>query len=128
MGKIFELGDVLTITTGRLVARRGMDAVYDILNYMTDDELYTHQLPRAGRECSPYLLRQFPQLAQIRVPKEFDDKEDVFAWLYVKELEYGNSFDVEPIPQDDHTFKNPVQELEEMVGPDKVIVVSPDVD
>ena len=61
--KQFHLGDVLSITTGRLVSPRHIDGVYDILNFMTGDNLFTHQLPRASDECKPYLVAQFPQLA-----------------------------------------------------------------
>ena len=63
--KKFHLGDVLSITTGRLVSPRHMDGVYDILNFMTGDNLFTHQLPRASDECKPHLLAQFPQLAEV---------------------------------------------------------------
>src|SRR3989344_6645903 len=61
--KEFHLGDVLSITTGRLVSPRHIDGVYDILTFMTGDTLFTHQLPRASDECKPYLVKQFPQLA-----------------------------------------------------------------
>lgn len=45
--KTFHLGDILTITTGRLVSPRHMEGVYDILNWMTgEDLLVTHQIPR----------------------------------------------------------------------------------
>ena len=60
--KEFHLGDVLSITTGRLVSPRRMDGIYDILNFMTDSNLFTHQLSRAINECKPHLLGQFPQL------------------------------------------------------------------
>src|SRR3989338_2928760 len=61
--KQFHLGDVLSIATNRLVSPRHIDGVYDILNFMTGDNLFTHQLPRASDECKPYLVKQFPQLA-----------------------------------------------------------------
>lgn len=60
--KLFHISDVLTVTTGRLVSARHMDGVYDILNFLTGDELYTHQLPRAMRECEAFLRIQFPDL------------------------------------------------------------------
>ena len=60
--KKFHLGDVLSTTTERLVSPRHISGVYDILNFMTGDDLFTHQLPRASEECKPYLLEQFPQL------------------------------------------------------------------
>lgn len=39
----FPLDEVLTITTSKLVARRRMDAVYDALNYLTGDNLFTRR-------------------------------------------------------------------------------------
>src|SRR5688500_16791416 len=114
MAKQFHLGDILTITTGRLLSPRHMDGVYDILNYMTGDNLYTHQLPRASDECKPYLLKQHPQLADIEVP-DFKQVE-VWGWLDEQVVRYGEQFDVEPIPQDDHTYRDPIEELQEMTS------------
>jgi len=61
----FHLGDILTITTRKLVSPRGMEGVYGILNYMTNDNLFTHQLQRATKECAPFLLEQFPFLKEV---------------------------------------------------------------
>lgn len=58
--KRFPLCDVLSISNGRLCGK--MDGVYKILNWMTNDELFTHQLPRAMRECQPFLLLRFHDL------------------------------------------------------------------
>lgn len=69
MGKEFSLGDVLSITTGRLLSERHIDGVYDILNWMTGDDLFTHQLPRAGKSCEPWLIEQYPQLDPKQNPK-----------------------------------------------------------
>jgi hypothetical protein len=107
-----------------------MDGVYDILGYMTGDTLWTHQLLRAGRECKPWLLREYPQLATAKV-EELDrqlkqaaspDRERVVnEWLTSQVAALGEVFIVEPIPQDDHDERDPVEELEEMVGANKVI-------
>jgi hypothetical protein len=122
--KHFHLGDVLTITTGRLVSPRHIGGVYDILNYMTRDNLFTHQLPTAMKECAPWLLRQHPQLAEVPVPEKFNGKEHIEEWLGEQVKVYGETLEVKPIPQDDHDQKNPLTELEEMVGKDKIIVVN----
>lgn len=61
----FHLGDILSITTGCLVSPRHMDGVYDILNFMTGNDLYTHQLPSVAGEMAPRLLAQHPQLTAI---------------------------------------------------------------
>ena len=61
----FHIGDVLTVTTGMLLSPRGMDGVYDILNFLTGENLCTHQLPRALKEVVGIVYEQHPQLAQI---------------------------------------------------------------
>jgi len=65
MEKQFHISGVLSVTTGHLVSPRHMDGIYDILNFMTGDNLFTHQLPRASDECKPYLLKQHPQLKDV---------------------------------------------------------------
>lgn len=122
--KAFHLGDVLSITTGRLVSPRHMEGVYDILNWMTGDSLFTHQLPRAGRECAPWLLRQHPQLADIAEPELTPEECD--GWLAEQVAKYGESLEVSPIPADDHERIDPITEAERMMGKDRVIVVNPE--
>lgn len=58
--KEFTLAQVLSITTGRLLCSMG--EVYEILNHITGDNLYTHVLPRASRFASPILIDAFPCL------------------------------------------------------------------
>ena len=120
--KQFHLGDVLSITTGRLVSPRHIDGVYDILNFMTGDNLFTHQLPRASDECKPHLLAQFPQLAEVDA-SGVNGKNHV-QWLAEQVAKYGEEFEVKPAPKGAHEVKNPIAEATEMTGgPEKVIVV-----
>ena len=136
--KQFHLGDVLSITTGRLVSPRHIDGVYDILNFMTGDNLFTHQLPRASNECKPYLVEQFPQLATTEMDSAIADLSDalksksgkaqvekvVADWLAKQVSKYGEMFAVKSIPTDAHEVNNPIAEAAEMMGgPEKVIVV-----
>ena len=119
MKKTFGLGAILSITTGKLLCDIG--GVYQILNYMTQDKLYTHQLPRATKECAPWLLRQHPQLANLDASGV--DRDSWVGWLSGQTAKFGESLSVEPIPKDDHDEIEPLQELIDMVGPDKVIVL-----
>lgn len=135
--KEFHLGDVLSITTGRLVSPRHIEGVYNILNFMTGDNLFTHQLPRASDECKPYLLKQFPQLAMpemdlavaeldemLEIASGKSEKERVVTnWLTEQVAKYGETFVVKPIPSVAHKVNDPVDEAVEMLGPDKVRVV-----
>jgi hypothetical protein len=113
--KRYHLGDILSITTGRLVSPRHMDGVYDILNFMTGDDLYTHQLPRAADECRPYLAKQFPQLSKIDLSKVGEGfKQSWESWLADQVKEHGEYHDVRTMPMDDHDQIDPITELKQM--------------
>lgn len=122
MGKSFHLGDILSVTGEKLLSPRLMSGVYDILNYMTGENLFTHQLPRAGRACKPHLLKQFPQL-------ENADCEGITGENFRERLDalvqqFGETFEVEPLPKGAYIPIDPITEAEAMVGdPSKVIVV-----
>lgn len=60
MTKTFPLAQILSITTGRLMCDMG--GVYEILNHITGDNLYTHVLPRAARFARPFIAEAFPEL------------------------------------------------------------------
>lgn len=114
--KRFHLGDVLTVTTGCLVSPRHMGGVYDVLNWMTGDNLFTHQLPRAMDECEPHLKAQHPDLAAIEVPAFDGDDRDVLkaqvdAWLAVQVARFGEYRDVAPLGVGEHTVIDPMAEL-----------------
>lgn len=133
--KRFPLDEVLSIVPGNLVAVRHIDAVYDILNWMTNDELFTHQLPRAANECRPWLLEWFPELAEAvaMVPElknaiEGKLREELpavcAAWVksVLERTQCKPFYDVPRIPREDHQVKNPIAEAVEMFGADKVAV------
>lgn len=120
----FHLGDILTITTGLLVSPRHVAGIYDILNFMTGDNLFTHQLPRAMDECSPALLAQHPQLRAVSTPEEFDGKEQVDRWLAEQVARFGEMLPVAPLDPADHTRIDPITELRmKGVPPERIIPV-----
>lgn len=132
--KRFHLGDVLTITTGRLVSLRHMEAVYDVLNWMTGDNLMTHQLPRAMDECQPHLLAQHPDLAGIEVPDFGDGPREqleiaIADWLAEQVARFGEYREVAALADGDHTVIDPLEELAMNYPNIPVIgVVAPDTD
>lgn len=77
MNKKFPLNQVLSITTGILLG--SMSDVYEILDYMTGDNLFTHQLPRAAKACGPAILEQHPVLKNVDT-SDFQ-KEHWKEWL-----------------------------------------------
>lgn len=121
----FHLGDILSITTGRLVSPDGMDGVWRLLNHMTGDSLLTHQLPAAARVMTPSLLGQFPELSTVDA-SPVTDEPTAKAWLAQQVARFGEWCEVAPAPElwGKH---DALQELADAIGADRVIsVVVPD--
>lgn len=113
--KKYNLSDVLSVTSGRMVSTRGMEGIYDILNYMTGESLFTHALPRAAEKCTPYLLEQFPILQNIEY--EHVDETNWSKWLQNNVEEYGDEFNVMPLSE--YTHLDPASELSYLLRSDE---------
>jgi hypothetical protein len=120
--KEFALGEVLTALSGLLLCE--VAGVYRVLNFLTGETLYTHQLPRAFRVCQPFVADQHPDLAALDWSGV--DTTNWRAWLAAQETRFGTRRSLTPIPPEAYTHHDPVTDAIEMVGPDKVIVVAPD--
>lgn len=125
--RTFALADVLTVATGFMVSPRGIEAVYDLCNYMTGDNLFTHQLPRAIRECAPEIYRQHPDLRAIAVPDFSAIREDhveawVREWVYRQVIKFGETREIDPLAAEGHTVINPLDELA-MNRPNTTVIV-----
>lgn len=120
--RMFPLADILTMTTGLLLSRRHMEGVYDIANWMTGESLMTHQLPRAADVCGPALLAQHSQLRGVEPPAGMD-VPGLMAWLANAERDHGEQLPVTPLQAGAWEQHNPLEELADRVGRDRVIVV-----
>jgi len=114
---------VLSISHDKLLTDIGN--VYTILNWMLDENLYTHQLPRAMRFCRPFLRAQLPQLEEWDIYDPQVNPENVREFQDKARKMFGKKLIVEKPPQSVWTEKNPLDELAEMVDPEKIIVVTP---
>lgn len=140
MKKTFPLRTILTVTTGRLLTKsrgerdNGISDLYEFLGWMTNDQPFTHQLGRFATECKPWLLRWFPELAEAsnQLPQldclrsahdSVNQAIDEWLELCVQKWGMNRTYEVEPIPRDDHDFKNAYDELVEIRGTDEGIVV-----
>ena len=143
--KLFHISDVLSVTTGRLVSSRHMDGIYEILNFLTGDNLFTHQLPRAMNACKPWLRSTVPTLMEDspgmperladmdrRIKAVQQDREHIAVAIrdWVEDLrltlKLPDKLPVYELGSDMHTHIDPIEEARAMVGDDRVLVVSPD--
>jgi len=116
-GNPFTLGQVLSITTGRLMCDIG--GVYSILSHMTGQSLFTHQLPEAGRLCKPILLQAFPQLAGIELGDV--NKDNYLDKCAALTAIHGDSFDCPTLST--WKYSDPIQSAIDMMGEDRVMTV-----
>ena len=132
----FHISDILSVTTGRLVSTRHMNGVYEVLNFLHQDNLFTHQLPRASREAEPWLRETVPQLygeeMDARVSgldevlkncNERKEREDACSnfWKMLA-LKFGEKIELSPIPHANELHRNALSELEEM-APGRVLPI-----
>ena len=101
-----------------------MEGVYAILNFMTNDNLFTHQLPRASKECQPFLLEQMPWLADISA--EGVTKENFETWLNAIVQKYGETYEVKPLPVGSHLHIDPITELVQILNEEVDATIAPE--
>jgi hypothetical protein len=114
----FTLGQVLSITHEVLMC--DVSGLYTILNHMTGQSLYTHQLPKAGYAAAPVLREAFPTLAAI----DLSHVTKTNVWGVLEELMevYGNSLECPKL--EGWTYEDPIESALAMAGGKNVIVVN----
>ncbi len=99
MNKTFPLDEVLSVSTGYLVAKRHVDALYDLMGHLTGDSgISTLGLAAAAKTCAAELKRQFPALENVQNP-DFPknvNMDQISAWVREQEQVVGQTeFSVE---------------------------------
>ena len=127
--KEFPTGDVLSVVTDRLVPSDGhkhpVDAIYSVLNWMTGESVYTHQIPRIGREAKKVILAMHPHLAEAVKEAEQVSGDNWREWRDRWINRYGPNIAAPKMTIAEHERIDPLSELSEMVHLDKIIVVQP---
>lgn len=107
--KNFDLGTILTVTTGRLFVE--IEKVYDILNYLSNDNIYAHQIPRVRKVAQSYILERYPQLEGVGKAVVVNNWEDVMVFLDSQKAILGDSFALSPMPREICEHINPIQKV-----------------
>lgn len=120
--KEFPTADVLSTITGMLMADIG--GVYEVLNWMTGESVFTHQIPRVSREVVPVVLDMHPSLQQAIDEAPNVNCETVAHWRQTWEDRYGPTIAVPKFTPETHERIDPMSEAAEHFRPDQMIVVS----
>ena len=111
--KQFDLGAILNITTSRLFTN--MDDVYEILNYLTGDSIFIHQIPRVMDAAKPYVLSLHPELEGVGVGVAINSFEDAKAFVNEQKKIYGNKLSLTPMSKTDgYSHVDPIEEAIEI--------------
>ena len=121
--KAFETISILTVVTGRVLTTGGIGGVYEVLNWMTGESLYTHQLPRVCREAVPIIVAAHPELQSAIDEAGRCNEETYQYWRDLWLDRYGPEMTVPKFSEDGHERIDPISELAEYVHPDKIITV-----
>jgi len=106
----FSTLTIVSMITGKMLG--SIDDAYRILDFMTDDSIFTHQIPRAQKVCGEELKKQFPQFAAIR-PQEINTANAADFSLNLIE-NFGAEFDVSPLPAGVWQKRDPIEDLLDM--------------
>ena len=118
----FTTGETISAGTGKLCCP--MEGVYRILNFLTGDNLYTHQLPRAFHACEAWVQQQHPWLSQLDTTACTPTTWRQF--LADAEERFGKEHELQPLSAGQYESTDPVLEALEMFPAKDVTVVITD--
>ena len=121
--KAFPTADVLSAAGGVLVSKRGIYAVYEVLNWMTGESVFTHQIPRIRREARPVVAALSPQISAALDDMGEITRKNWAHWLRKWEKVIGEEIAVPRMTPNQHESIDPLSELVERVSPDRIHVV-----
>lgn len=119
--KAFKTADVLGAVTGVLLAP--INGVYEVCSHMAGESVFTHQLPRVGRECYAALVKIHPWLAIVKDEAKQVTPENYCEWLRTWEDRYGPEISCPVMRAEDHESIDPPSELAKIVHPDRIVII-----
>jgi hypothetical protein len=106
--------------TGYLLC--GIGQVYTAIEQITGIAPMTHQLPRMGRELAAHVREHLPGFPDKAAAEAYPVNGQTFSAFAAELVErFGPSVSV---PKQEVARRDPIEELVNMAGPEKVIVVA----
>src|ERR1041385_354403 len=119
MSKTFPIGNILAAYTGKLMC--SVDDLYVILDFLHQDKLYTHQLPRASYDARPWLEESLPWLKGLTLEEvTISNWRERLAYYAHK---FGKAHSLSPIPHAEELHRDAIEELKEAGGPERMLQI-----
>lgn len=115
----FSTAAVISAMTGILVCPMG--DMHELLQWMADEPVWTHQLPRVSREAATIILANHPQLAPVATEAEGVTPDNWMVWRDTWCRRYGETIAVPKLTASTHERIDPLSELAESVHPDRIV-------
>lgn len=121
--KLFPIDAVMSTLTGVLVSENGIGGVYEVLNWMTGESVYTHQIPRISHEARPVMIALYPDMQAAIEEAAHVNGQNWRQWLATWTDRYGAEIAVPVMNIAEHERIDPMSELAEKVSPDRIITI-----
>lgn len=121
--KAFPTADALSAITGVIVSEKKIGAVYEVLNWMSGESLFTHQLPRVCGEAQAAAIKLQPALEAACKEAEQVTTENWREWAATWVDRYGETITLPKMGADDHERIDPISEIAEKIPPERIMVV-----
>lgn len=95
----FHLGDVLSITTSRMLSPTSMGGIHEIVTHMTGELAADLACIEARPRCATALLAQHPQLSELVDADAKLDLSTADAWLAKQIAKFGETLPVTPLAE-----------------------------
>lgn len=94
----FDLGDVLSVVTGKVVGRKGDEGVRLLLAFMVGNPALEPPLRRELAACRLEILRQHPSLVTVSLPMRRNDESVIRSWLSAQVAVFGAELSIRQLP------------------------------
>ena len=108
--KIFSLGEVVSIMRWQIFHPLGIERIWPLVNFITQNGLCEHEVPSFIEKCKVHVESQLPNLMSNDLDISINDinfilkylrystkKEVLEAWIRHNSVRFGNSFTLTPI-------------------------------
>ena len=119
----FPTGAVNSVMTGYLVSENHMQGIYEVLNWMTGESVFTHQIPRISEEARPVILALHPHLLPVMDECTNVNGDNWKQWLQTWKDRYGDEITVPRMNIAEHERIDPISELAEKVHPSRIAII-----